>query len=381
MLTPAVSDCIRACDYRRQCAPSLPDYAASLPDYAAYARGQARSSTAEAEGGSETDVPTTPTEETSTNPPAVEAILFDEASGSETDRSDEAVDPSTVHCLVCGATESPKWRCGRTLCNACGLRAAKRWPVTPPPAVHPPAGQAVTALQGPTTNSTTGMSRQQHVLREPVVSLAPFLPVSELAPPLRADPSLTVAQATLKRALEHHGLQQQTLDPNHVHALTYPPTVGAEPSVPVGPAKMPRLTTAPAIPIALAQPVPNAFDRPITASAQHFPITHTNRMYVMPQALQVGAASQTRSHCTRRVGTAHGRPRQRLTPRCSPQMPTDSALYAQTATHPRRESRFLAQSVLAQSESTSLSMRRGPPAYQPPIESFQPFSNPQKIWW
>ena len=29
-------------------------------------------------------------------------------------------------CVACGTTETPKWRCGMTLCNACGLRNAKR---------------------------------------------------------------------------------------------------------------------------------------------------------------------------------------------------------------------------------------------------------------
>jgi len=29
-------------------------------------------------------------------------------------------------CLSCGATDTPKWRCGMTLCNACGLRQAKK---------------------------------------------------------------------------------------------------------------------------------------------------------------------------------------------------------------------------------------------------------------
>ena len=29
-------------------------------------------------------------------------------------------------CQLCGTTETPKWRAGMTLCNACGLRHAKR---------------------------------------------------------------------------------------------------------------------------------------------------------------------------------------------------------------------------------------------------------------
>ena len=29
-------------------------------------------------------------------------------------------------CLSCGTTDTPKWRCGMRLCNACGLRNAKR---------------------------------------------------------------------------------------------------------------------------------------------------------------------------------------------------------------------------------------------------------------
>ena len=28
--------------------------------------------------------------------------------------------------MHCGVSETPKWRCGMTLCNACGLLAAKR---------------------------------------------------------------------------------------------------------------------------------------------------------------------------------------------------------------------------------------------------------------
>ena len=27
-------------------------------------------------------------------------------------------------CVACGTTQTPKWRCGMTLCNACGLRNA-----------------------------------------------------------------------------------------------------------------------------------------------------------------------------------------------------------------------------------------------------------------
>ena len=35
-------------------------------------------------------------------------------------------EPATPpHCHSCGATETPKWRCGMTLCNACGLRASE----------------------------------------------------------------------------------------------------------------------------------------------------------------------------------------------------------------------------------------------------------------
>jgi len=35
-------------------------------------------------------------------------------------------DTHTRKCLSCGTSETPKWRCGMTLCNACGLRTAKR---------------------------------------------------------------------------------------------------------------------------------------------------------------------------------------------------------------------------------------------------------------
>ena len=31
-------------------------------------------------------------------------------------------------CTSCGTTDTPKWRCGMTLCNACGLRTCKRIP-------------------------------------------------------------------------------------------------------------------------------------------------------------------------------------------------------------------------------------------------------------
>ena len=34
------------------------------------------------------------------------------------------------HCFECGATDTPKWRLGQTLCNACGLRRKE----APPPA-------------------------------------------------------------------------------------------------------------------------------------------------------------------------------------------------------------------------------------------------------
>ena len=33
--------------------------------------------------------------------------------------------PDVLQCVECGATETPKWRCGKTLCNRCGARARK----------------------------------------------------------------------------------------------------------------------------------------------------------------------------------------------------------------------------------------------------------------
>lgn len=35
-------------------------------------------------------------------------------------------DAPVRRCMACGTTETPKWRCSMTLCNACGLRNAKR---------------------------------------------------------------------------------------------------------------------------------------------------------------------------------------------------------------------------------------------------------------
>ena len=35
-------------------------------------------------------------------------------------------DNTERRCLSCGTSETPKWRCGMTMCNACGLRTAKR---------------------------------------------------------------------------------------------------------------------------------------------------------------------------------------------------------------------------------------------------------------
>ena len=46
-------------------------------------------------------------------------------------KSKRAAEPDGERrCHSCGATETPKWRCGMTLCNACGLRNAKRSPRT-----------------------------------------------------------------------------------------------------------------------------------------------------------------------------------------------------------------------------------------------------------
>jgi len=39
-------------------------------------------------------------------------------------RDDGSAQPQ---CTACGTTQTPKWRCGMTLCNACGLRNAKRY--------------------------------------------------------------------------------------------------------------------------------------------------------------------------------------------------------------------------------------------------------------
>ena len=39
-------------------------------------------------------------------------------------------EPATPpHCHSCGGTETPKWRCGMTLCNACGVRYRKGLPM------------------------------------------------------------------------------------------------------------------------------------------------------------------------------------------------------------------------------------------------------------
>mmetsp|Transcript_25430 Transcript_25430/g.54945 ORF Transcript_25430/g.54945 Transcript_25430/m.54945 type:complete len:616 (-) Transcript_25430:477-2324(-) len=35
-------------------------------------------------------------------------------------------EPAKRRCITCGTTQTPKWRCGMTLCNACGLRNIKR---------------------------------------------------------------------------------------------------------------------------------------------------------------------------------------------------------------------------------------------------------------
>jgi len=40
--------------------------------------------------------------------------------------SSELPDGTLRQCEACGTTDTPKWRCGMTLCNACGLRSAKR---------------------------------------------------------------------------------------------------------------------------------------------------------------------------------------------------------------------------------------------------------------
>ena len=54
-------------------------------------------------------------------------------------------DPNRV-CLSCGTSSTPKWRCGMTLCNACGLRSAKK-PV-PPHSAAPTAAAVPAGLPG-----------------------------------------------------------------------------------------------------------------------------------------------------------------------------------------------------------------------------------------
>ena len=41
-------------------------------------------------------------------------------------RTDAADDVIVRRCLSCGTSETPKWRCRMTMCNACGLRMANR---------------------------------------------------------------------------------------------------------------------------------------------------------------------------------------------------------------------------------------------------------------
>ena len=40
--------------------------------------------------------------------------------------SDMVEDTGNRQCIACGTTSTPKWRCGMTLCNACGKRYKER---------------------------------------------------------------------------------------------------------------------------------------------------------------------------------------------------------------------------------------------------------------
>lgn len=68
-----------------------------------------------------------------TGAPAPSAASTEQTDSSAPRAADERTskkrpaDEVQRHCLSCGTTQTPKWRCAMTLCNACGLRNAKRW--------------------------------------------------------------------------------------------------------------------------------------------------------------------------------------------------------------------------------------------------------------
>jgi len=69
-------------------------------------------------------------------------------------------------CTACGTTDTPKWRCGMTLCNACGLRTAKEAfagtaETGPMPGSHPPFVYRRPSSPGQTTNDAVAATSKK----------------------------------------------------------------------------------------------------------------------------------------------------------------------------------------------------------------------------
>jgi len=115
-------------------------------------------------------------------------------------------DESGRVCTACGTSQTPKWRCGMTLCNACGLRTSKTAKKANQPAVSidPVTGQPLPAI----TCEVQGVSASA-VPEGASVQVTALNSEAALAAAASATAAAASAAAAAQQYQQQHQQQQQ----------------------------------------------------------------------------------------------------------------------------------------------------------------------------
>lgn len=135
-------------------------------------------------------------------------------------------------CSVCGTTETPKWRCNMTLCNACGLRSAKRMPQAMlqamPDAISHGGGYSGETMQCSGYYPPQGFaptSKPKAAVQPNEVQLAANQAAAAIAAATAAqDAAHAVASMANDRSAQI--VQTHSLEPDHSRLSAPPPAVG-----------------------------------------------------------------------------------------------------------------------------------------------------------